>query len=137
MDMTTLEATGHLFEWFSQNDSFQMEKDFIKVIPITETPERDKVAFLTALESLQENLLLKSAEYEGSKYWVLSKAYNSYEQTINLSPATAHGIAKIVNSFCDITGLEGEKCNPSELQEKDVSNLIFICTKFIQKEGEE
>ena len=135
--MTTLEATGHLFDWFSEKDSFQIEKDFIKIISITESPERDKVAFLTALETLETNGLLRSAEYEGDKYWVLSKAYNSYEQTVALSPITALEITRIINSFCDITGMKGEKCNPSELEERDISNLIFICTKFIEKAGKE
>jgi len=48
--MTVLDATAELYSWFSENDCFSLENDFIKVIPITENPNRDRAAFLCALK---------------------------------------------------------------------------------------
>ena len=53
--MTVIDATGKLFEWFSEHDSFELEKDFMKIMEVVESPERDKAAFLAALESLGQS----------------------------------------------------------------------------------
>ena len=53
--MTVIDATNNLFEWFSENDSFELDKDFIKIISVTDTPEEDKTAFLCALDNFEQN----------------------------------------------------------------------------------
>ena len=53
MFMTVFESTGNLYEWFSENDSFNMEEDFSKIVLVTDHPKRDRAAFLSALKQLE------------------------------------------------------------------------------------
>jgi hypothetical protein len=61
--MTVVDATNMLFDWFSEHDSFELEKDFMKIIAVTETPEEDRSAFLCALDGFEQNAFVKSVEY--------------------------------------------------------------------------
>ena len=57
-DMTVVDATNMLFDWYSENDSFELEKDFMRVIPVTDTPEEDRSAFLCALDGFEQNMFV-------------------------------------------------------------------------------
>ena len=134
--MTTLEASGYLYEWFSINDSFCMEDNFMKVITITETPNEDKVAFLCALKSFEESGMIDS-EFDPDKhrkYWILKKSFLSYTQNVDISPDTALKMSQLINVFCEKMQMDTDKCDPSSIQENDIKNIMFICEILTQNE---
>ena len=131
--MTVLEASGHLYTWFSENDSFSLEKDFMKIITITEEPDRDKVAFKCALKKLEEMGMIKEdfSPDDHKQYWVLNKSFVTYEQSVTISPDLAITISDIINKFCEVTGNEIDVCDPTNMEEKDIKNLIYVANILI------
>ena len=131
--MTILEASGHLYQWFRENDSFSLEKDFMKIITITEEPNRDKATFECALKEL-EGMKMIQGEFSPDdhlKYWILNKSFLTYEQSISISPDLSITISDIINKFCETMGNTMDVCDPTELQEKDIKNLIYICNILV------
>ena len=138
-NMNVFQAGASLFEWFAENDTFSLEEDFslIKDL-IVEDPVRDKAAFICALENLEKMEMVQSSVVEGDKkVWVLCRNYKSIEQTLTLTAPVAQEMARVINAFCDSTGTESEYCDPASIQEKDISNLLFICTFFAENNKEE
>ena len=136
--MTILEASGHLYQWFRENDSFSLEKDFMKIITITEEPDRDKVAFKCALKKLEDMGMIKDefSPDDHLQYWVLNKSFLTYEQSVSISPDLSITISDIINQFCETMGNTMDVCDPTELQEKDIKNLIYICNILVaEKKG--
>ena len=133
--MTILEASGHLYNWFRENDSFSIEKDFIKVITITEEPDRDKVAFTCALKKMEEMGMIKEgfSPDDHKQYWVLNKSFLTYEQSVTVSPDLAITISDIINKFCENMGNSMDVCDPANIEEKDIKNLIYICNILVSE----
>ena len=131
--MTILEASGHLYKWFSENDSFSIEKDFMKIITITEEPNRDKVAFECALRGLEDLKMIKGevSPDDGLKYWILNKSFLAYDQNVSICPELALTISDIINKFCETTDNTKDLCDPSSIEEKDLKNLIYIANILI------
>ena len=131
--MTVLEASGHLYNWFAEYDSFSVEKDFIKIIKITEEPDRDKVAFKCALKKMEEMGMIKEdfGPDDHVQYWVLNKSFVTYEQNIVISPDLAITISDIINKFCEVTGNEIDLCDPTSIEEKDIKNLIYVANILV------
>ena len=131
--MTILQASGHLYQWFSENDSFSIEKDFIKIITITEEPNRDKAAFKCALKSLKKMGMIKGefSPDDHLQYWILNKSFLTYEQNVTISPNLAITVSEIINKFCENTGNEEDLCDPTSIQEKDIQNLIYIANVLV------
>jgi hypothetical protein len=97
--MTVLDAGAKLYQWFSENESFYMEEDFIKIIMVTDHPSRDKAAFSVALKELKSMDVIIDSEVDGKTYWILRKSFSSYEQTIALSADVALTMALMINKF--------------------------------------
>jgi len=135
--MTVVDATNMLFDWFSENDSFELEKDFMKIIAVTETPEEDRSAFLCALDGFERNEFVKSVEYKEVRRWVLAKSYSSYEQTISVGPDTCQGVALIINTMCDTIGQHTDRCEVTNIVEKDIRNLVGLTNYMTNQQGEE
>ena len=131
--MTIIEASSRLYQWFSENDSFSLDKDFIKIITITEEPNRDKVAFKCALKRLDEMGMIKSefSPDDHLEYWVLNKAFLTFEQNVTVSPELAITVSDIINKFCEVTGNQIDVCDPSSIEEKDIKNLIYIANILV------
>jgi hypothetical protein len=130
--MTILDATSLLFGWFKDNDSFESSKDFSKLVLVTDNPQRDKAAVILALENLQESEILKKKELDEKVYWILNKPFETYEQTVNVSPVLAASIAKVVNDYCEYLEDQTEMVDPTNIKEKDIQNMLYICTKFLE-----
>jgi hypothetical protein len=135
--MTVVDATNMLFDWFSEHDSFELEKDFMKIIAVTETPEEDRSAFLCALDGFEQNAFVKSVEYKEARRWILAKSYSSYEQTVTVGPETCQGIAIIINSMCDSLGDQTDRCEVTNILEKDIRNLVGLTNYMTNPQGEE
>tara|TARA_Y100000004_G_scaffold118639_2_gene133341 strand:+ start:458 stop:874 length:417 start_codon:yes stop_codon:yes gene_type:complete len=138
--MTILEASGHLYNWFRDNDSFCLEEDFMKIITITEEPDRDRATFLCALKKL-EGMNMISNEFSPlnhKQYWVLQKAFLTYEQSVSVSPDLALTISDIINKYCETTGNTVDVCDPAEIKEQDLKNLIYVANILVsEKEQDE
>jgi hypothetical protein len=124
--MTILDATTHLFEWFKTHDCFE-EQNIKDIILVSDTPERDKAAFLCALNDLTENLVLGVTEVGERKIWVVKKALEAYDQSVDVSYPLALEIANCLNHMCDVLNDYTDQCDPRNLSTKDIMNLTFVC----------
>ena len=121
--MTVLDATILLYGWFEENTSFKLESDFKKINPISESPEEDKAAIECGLREMLE---CKFIDHHND-YWILNRPIHSIEQSVTLSAPTALQIANVINTFCTVSNIKQNECNPSQISEKDLNNLLFIC----------
>jgi len=135
--MTILEAVGQLYTWYIENDSFNMEEDFTKIIVVTDHPNRDRAAFSQALEDLREAHMVNDREIGGKVYWVLKKPFSAFSQTIDISPDLAVTVAGIVNKFCDMTDNNTDICDPLNITEGDFRKVIYIANLMLQKDIDE
>jgi len=127
--MTVIDASCKLYEWFSSNDSFH-ENDFIKVLPISETPEADRACVLAGLDEFEKLNMIKKVTFKNNNYWVLLKSLSSFDQSVSISSNTAIIMAQILNQYCEMTGVVSEKCDPKSLTEKDIKNVLFLLTEM-------
>lgn len=130
--MTISDASIKLYQWFFENDSF-CETNFIRLLSISESPESERASVLAALEEFEKNGIVKKVHFKDNDYWILTKKFDAYEQTLTLSPKTAFIIAEIINSYCSLIENESEKCNPSSISEKDIKNLLIIFNEMREK----
>ena len=133
--MTVLEASGELFDWFNQNDKFDLEEDISKLLK--KPSKSDKAAVKCALEEFEQMDVVKSTEISGEKIWVLKKSFSSFDQEVKLSPTSCHSISQIVNAFREILGVKEEESDPTSISSVDIDNLLLICFQLINKESEE
>ena len=134
--MTVLDAQNLLYEWFGENDSFEIQKDMRKVVPIMENEEETISAFKLALGELTTNSLISPQNYGDKKYYILTKSYESYVQTIELSTFTTKWVSGEINEFCSLIDDKTDVCNTSNITDKDVRNLVHIIQFYKGKTAE-
>ena len=136
--MTVLDANNELFEWFRENNSFELKRDIKKIVPISEDEEETEITFKLALEELESNGLCSSKENEDKRYYILSKPFEAYTQNIEVSSWTAKFITSEINEFCELIQDNTDLCVASSIVEKDVRNLVHLSqyykSKLIEKE---
>ena len=135
--MNGLESTNLLFKWFSENSCFLLERDFKEIVPISENEDEDRAVIIFGLNDLQEKNLISKSEYNGKEYWVLNKPFEAYPQDVTINAPVALGVQAIINSFCDVLENQEDKCDASNVTEKDIQNIIYICNTLVQSKGEE
>ena len=131
--MTILDATTHLFEWFKTHDCFE-EQNIKDIILVSDTPERDKAAFLCALSDLVENQVLGVTEVGERRIWVVKKALEAYDQPVDIPYHLALEIANCLNRMCEVIQDHSDQCDPRAVTTKDIMNLAFVC-KTLQGVG--
>ena len=132
--MTVHEAGAQLYGWFSNNDCYDPEKDFNKLVLLTESEEQDKAAIECALESLEEVVIVKKKTIKDKDYWVLNKKFASVEQSVNISASTALSIYDHVQMYIEVLGLENSyDCDVQNLSEKDILILLEIISTMSKK----
>jgi hypothetical protein len=134
--MTVLDAQNLLYEWFATSDSFEINRDMRKVVPIMENEEETGAAFRLALQELTANSLISPQDYGDKKYYVLIKSYESYVQTIELSVFTTKWLAGEINEFCAMIEDNTDLCTTSSINDKDIRNLVHIIQFYKQKTTE-
>jgi hypothetical protein len=127
--MTIIDAYGLLNEYFNSNTSFNLIKNMRSVILVSEDEETSKAALLCALSEMEKAGILRSCEVEGQKYWILYRSLESFSQTIEISGLVAAGISSVINEMCSSLEAESEKCDPRNVTEKDLKNLIYMASK--------
>ena len=131
--MTVQDASNELFTWFETHDNFEIGRDIKKILPIVEDEEATLTTFKIALEKLEGMQLLASKEYADKRYYILEKHMDSFQQNVELGPWTAKFIAQEINEFCEILQDNTDACQTSNIQEKDVRNLVHVIQWYKQK----
>lgn len=131
--MTVQDASNDLFNWFESHDDFEIGRDLKKIVPIIEDKESTTIAFKIALEKLEEMNLLASKEYADKKYYILEKAMDSFQQSVEVGPHTAKFIASEINEFCDLIEDQQDTCQITAIGEKDLRNLIHMVQFYKQR----
>ena len=131
--MTVQDASNDLFNWFEQHDNFEIGRDLKKIVPIIEDKESTTITFKIALEKLEEMNLLASKEYAEKRYYILEKAMDSFQQSVEVGPLTAKFIAAEINDFCDLIEDQTDACQITALGEKDLRNLIHMVQFYKQR----
>lgn len=124
--MTVLDATQHLFEWFKTHDTFE-EKNITEIILISDTPERDKAAFLCCLDDLTKNEIVGVTEVKERKIWVLKKNLQAFDQDVSIPYHLAVEISQCLNRMCNVLDDHTDEADPLNLSTKDLMNLTFVC----------
>ena len=131
--MTVLDANNSLFEWFRSNHSFEIDRDIKKVVKIFEDEAETIIAFKLALEELESNNLIASKDYNDKKFYVLTKPFDAYLQSPDISTWTASMMGTEINEFCELIDDYQDECSASNVAEKDIRNLIHIAQYYKQK----
>ena len=134
--MTVLDAANLLYEWFGTNDSFEMNRDLKKVIPIIDNEEETISAFKLALLDLENNTMISSQEWGDKKYYILNKPYEAYNQNIEVTAFTSKWLSGEINEFCGLIEDKTDLCTASSISDKDIRNLIHIIQFYKQKTAE-
>ena len=129
--MTVLEASGSIYEWYQQHDSFVLEDNLKDVAPNSSSIEKDNAALWCALLDFEKMEMVNSCEIDGRRYWILRKGFDSFEQTVVITPMVAVTIAGMVNTYCDSLEVDSEKADPANIEEKDIKNLLFILNQSL------
>ena len=131
--MTVLEMSHDLYDWFKNHDSFEMERDFKKIVLISIDESEDKSLLLASLDGLEKVGVVKLQALKTKKYWFLSKPIASFEQSVSINGAVAAEISLIVNGFCHKINDKTDLSDPLNITPKDIRNLVLICGHY-QKE---
>ena len=125
--MTISDARQALFVWYDKNDSFCLERDYSKLILIHDGEDDEKKAcVLGALKNFEEATLISKSEYGETEYYFLIKPFATLEQNVTLNAQTATLVSSNINQFCELINDNRDFCDPTEINEKDIYNLINI-----------
>ena len=133
--MTVLEASAQLFDWFGENDKFDLEEDISKLLK--KPSKSDKAAIKCALEEFEDMDVVKATMIGDEKYWVLKKSFGDFQQEVSLSPKLCQSIAEVINLFREILNVEEEQCDPRSIKESDINNVLLICYHYMNKDIEQ
>lgn len=134
--MTIANANQKLFEYLKTNDSVflsnsKKKDDFLKIVTISESEERDRVALLLSLRGFEQRGILKKSDNE--EFWILVKPLESYDQQITLDYDSIASISGIINKFCESNADKTDVCDLLDIRQKDIKNLILITLHFINR----
>ena len=131
--MTVTSASNLLFSHLSEgNDTFSLKSDFLNLVKISTNELKDRAAIQLALIEYEKLGILSSTEIKGEKIYVLVKPISTYDQHIKISSELAGCIEKLINTYCSITKDEKNTCKASQIEEKDIKNLLLICSLLNQ-----
>ena len=131
--MNVLDASNHLFVWYEANDSFEINKDLKKILPILDNEEETLSAFKLALSQVEEEGMVASQEYADKKYFVLNKPYDAYAQSVELTAFTAKWLAAEINDFCAMIEDSTDAAIATGIVDKDIKNAVHIIQFYRQK----
>ena len=140
--MNVIEATVALHFFFQENDCFEMDEDYEKLLVITDASDaKERAAIQSALEGLLEMGVVKKQEARNKNnisrdYYILVKDLSNAEQTVNLPGELCGRIAECVNQFCDVIGDNADKCSPYSITPQDIHNVLLIlefCRKRVNE----
>jgi len=129
MNKTIIEARHALLKFFSQESVFVLEEHLLGVPFECGDFKLKRALILEALNDLEKIELIKKLSIE--KTWALIKPLAMYEQTVSVGFETAQAISESINAYCDSVGNTKEICDPSNIREKDLRNLVLILEALV------
>ena len=135
--MTVNDAIEKLFSWFSDHDTFQMERDFKDLVVITDNMDEEKCAILCALKNMESNDIISSHTTNKTDYYILCRKLQAFSQDVSVDGETAWAMANVLNGVCEGINDYTDQCNPMILKSLDVKNIVFIATEQMRKTAEE
>lgn len=124
--MTVLDISIKLLEWFQTNDLFNTEKDFKKIILISENESQDKALLKAGLIHLEKKEIITYVKTEEEDLYFLNKNLDSLEQDIKIDQETAVKVSKVINRFCDDISDHKDISDPTSIRPKDILHLALI-----------
>ena len=134
--MTISEACSKLFGWFAENERFDLSKDYKSLLIVSEDEDIEKEIVKIALAKMEEIKILIKINIARRDVWVLDKPLNSFEQNVSISGSMAAQISEVINRTCHAIDNYDDVCNPLDVNEKDINNLIFFCQKIYEHDVE-
>ncbi|MAF24568.1 hypothetical protein CL634_03195 [bacterium] len=131
--MNVSEASIKLFTWYSEHDSFEMEKNFLEVMLVSDGEAQDKAAINCALKDLEEGNLIQSSKIDEREIWTLQKPFSSFSQTVEISADLALALSEAINEFCEAIEDKTDLCVPTSIIPKDIQNLVFLYRHLQEK----
>ena len=135
--MIVNEAIEKLFGWFSDHDTFQMERDFKDLVVITDNMDEEKCAISCALKDMESNGIISSHTTNKTDYYILCRKLQAFSQDISIDGDTAWELANVLNAVCEGLSDFTDQCNPMALRPLDVKNIVFIAGEQMRKAAEE
>jgi hypothetical protein len=127
--VNVIESYQLLLEYFNTNTVFSIKKNRKDVVLVSDDESAENASLSCALKEMEKAGILRSCAIENDQYWVLFKSIESFNQTVELSGLVCAGIASVINDMCDKLERQSEKCDPSNVSEKDLKNLIYLASK--------
>ena len=135
--MTVNDAVEKLFSWFSDHDTFQMERDFKELVVITDNMDEEKCAISCALKDMESNNIISSNTTNKTDYYILCRKLQAFSQDVSIDGETAWAMANILNGVCEGINDYTDQCNPMILRPLDIKNIVFVATEQMRKAAEE
>ena len=135
--MTVNDAMEKLFSWFSDHDTFQMERDFKDLVVITDNMDEEKCAVSCALKDMESNNIISSHTTNKTDYYILCRKLQAFSQDVSIDGETAWAMANVLNGVCEAISDYQDQCNPLILRPLDIKNLTFIAGEQLRKAAEE
>ena len=128
--MNVLESSLKLYEWFSSNDSFCLEEDFLKLVIVSTDEERDKASVLCALKNLEKYEIIQSQEVDYKKekrlVWVLERPLQSMSQKMEIDYDLALSMAHILNGAAEKFNVKDSVCDAGNLTIDNLKDLVVL-----------
>ena len=124
--MTVLDISIKLLEWFQANDLFNVERDFKKIILISENESQDKALLKAGLIHLEKKEIITHVITNEEDLYFLNKNLDSLEQNIKVDQETAIKVSKVINRFCDDINDHKDISDPTSIRPKDILHLALI-----------
>ena len=125
-----------LFSWFSDHDTFQMERDFKELVVITDNMDEEKCAISCALKDMESNNIISSNTTNKTDYYILCRRLQAFSQDVSIDGDTAWAMANVINGVCEAMEDYVDQCDPVNLKPLDVKNITFIAMEQLRKEAE-
>jgi len=137
--MTIQESSFLLFEWFKENDYFDLNSDYSSLLTgknLHKDAKKLRCSFLGGLLKLQEMGLIKSivGSTGDTEVWVLQKPFELLSQDLELSGDTCQMIFKFLSECADSMGVEC-KTNPLDITEQDIQSLLWVLNLLKEKDS--
>jgi hypothetical protein len=132
--MTIIDGYQLLNEFFNSKTVFNLKNNKKDLIVVEEDEEVKNACLICSLNEMEKAGILRSCEVNGEKYWILYKSLESFTQTVEINSLVAAAIASVINDMCGELGADSEKCDPRNINEKDLKNLIYMASKVSSEE---
>jgi len=130
---TVQRITNKLFQYFIDNNAFDLEENHSDIFEVSIEPELERAALLKSLEKFEEQKIVTRLDVDGKTVFLLNQPLQSFKQQVEISGATAGKIANVVNTWLAENGKADYLVNPMEINEWSIQVLIHIAeTAFAQ-----